>query len=99
MTPRDQLNARVDELKDDLAGFQANLKPLMQRIIDLATEHPNGGPEAKETADRIAIEILVNQAQIYTVNAEILLVKAELVPLEGDFDGVEIPDFMPEEGL
>lgn len=97
MNEKDLLNRRVDELKDDLAGFQANLKPLMDRIIALATEFPNGGPEAKEIADQIAIEILVNQAQIYTVNAEILLTKAQLVPLEDTFDDVQVPDFLPED--
>jgi len=76
----------------------------VKKTLDLAQQNlPDD--EAKAAADSIAVEILVTQAQIYTIEAEKLLVKAQLVPfVSDDLDpidpsNIEVPDFMPGEDL
>ena len=104
MTSRKELQAQLDDLDDQLAGYRANFANVVKKTLDLAqTDLPDA--EAKAEADYIAVEILVTQAQIYTIEAEKMLIKAQLVPfVSDDLDpidpsSIEVPDFLPGEDL
>lgn len=97
MTDRTEINARIAEVEDAIAGYRANFDEYMRMTLQLAEDYPEVTAESRERANEIATLILVNQANIFTHEAEMLLLKAQLIGLPDEFDGIDVPDFLPED--